>query len=59
MPYRHGERHHNVKLTSAQVDSIRVEYAGGQVNQHELAARYGVSQGTVSYIVTKRTRKCG
>lgn len=46
-----GELHPMHKLTKADVEQIRKEYAGGGVTQCDLASRYGVKQGTISSIV--------
>lgn len=48
---RHGDAHHNAKLTSAQVIEMRQRYASGGVFQYELAREYGVSQHLVSLII--------
>lgn len=39
------------KLTEEQVKAIREEYAAGGVFQKDLAAKYGVSQGTVCRLI--------
>lgn len=44
------------KVTDAQVDLIRSEYAVGGVSQRSLGAKYGISQAQVSNIV-RRTRR--
>ena len=46
-----GERHGHAKLSAQQVMAIRAEYAAGGVFQHELARKFGVTQGLVSGIV--------
>jgi len=43
-----------VKLTEAQVREIRTIYANGGILQSALAARYGVSGGTVGEIVRRK-----
>lgn len=53
---RRGERHGASKLSDAQAEDIRREYATGQVRQRDLAARYGVCQQLVSLIVNNRVR---
>jgi hypothetical protein len=45
----------NRKLTEAAVDEIKRLYATGEWQQKELAARFGVSQGMVSQVVTGRS----
>ena len=45
------EKHPLVKLTSAEVTSIRESYAEGIATQYELAAQFGVSQPSISLIV--------
>jgi hypothetical protein len=51
---RRGETAPLAKLTEVQVGEIRAIYASGQANQYELATRYGVSQGTVWDVVSRR-----
>lgn len=48
-----GERNHS-KLTSAQVQWLRAEHAGGGVTYADLAAKYGVSAPTIRSIVLRR-----
>jgi hypothetical protein len=48
---RKGERHGMAKLTSAQVTTIRQEYAGTAATARSLAAEYSVSEGCVSAII--------
>lgn len=50
-----GERSGTAKLTEAQVVHLRAEYAGGGVQQQELAARYGVSRGAISRAILRKT----
>lgn len=45
-----GDRHHNAKLTAADVRIIRDRLAGG-VTQSTLAEAYGVDQTTISHIL--------
>ena len=49
---RRGERAGAAKLTRLQVRRIRQLYASGRLSQAALAARFGISQGTVHVIVT-------
>ena len=51
-----GQKHVNAKLTDAQAASIREEYATGVV-QTVLAAKYSVSQVTISLITRGKTYK--
>lgn len=44
-----GEKHFNAKLSAAQVEDIRQALTDG-ARGDELAARYGVSQATISHI---------
>lgn len=46
-----GEKHVNAKLTAKQVARIRELYRDGKYYQHELALKFGVSQGLISQIV--------
>ncbi|OWZ90428.1 hypothetical protein B9J07_27975 [Sinorhizobium sp. LM21] len=48
---RVGEDCHWSKLSQADVNAIRSVYGAGGISQDALAARYGVRQGTISYIV--------
>lgn len=50
-----GEANGNAELTEDQVRVIRKEYATGLVSQRALARRFGVSQGTISQIVNRKT----
>lgn len=47
--------HHRARLTSAQVEQIRAEYAAGGVTTYELADRYGYSPSGIQRII-KRAR---
>lgn len=55
----HGETHHSSKLTRVQVEEIRKLYIPGLVRQKDLAAKYGVSQRTISIITRNEGRKNG
>ena len=50
-----GERNNKAKLTAPEVIAIREEYRRGNIGQTALGAKYGVSQLTVSNIVTRKT----
>lgn len=52
-----GERHHNAKLTQAQVDEIREKYSDRHLSTAKIAALYGVSQPAISYILIGKTWK--
>jgi uncharacterized protein (DUF433 family) len=52
---RHGEAHHNSKLTEAIVRDIRERYAAGGVSQQALADEYGLTQVNVSTIVRQKS----
>lgn len=45
-----GERHSQARLTKANVDDIRIRFAGGAVQRH-LAIEYSVSPATIHRIV--------
>lgn len=45
------------KLTRTQVDEIREAYERGDASQYKLAARYGVTQTTVSGIISRRIHR--
>lgn len=47
-----GERSGNAKLTNETVLAIRREYASTRIRQRDLAAKYGIGQASVHYIVT-------
>ena len=49
-----GESNAGAKLTQAQVDQIRFDYAMGGVSQSALGAEYGVSQSHISAIIRKK-----
>lgn len=52
-----GTDHGCVKMTEAQVRSIRREYAEGGITQKDLGAKYNISQPQVSSIVIRKTWK--
>lgn len=54
--YPTGEKHHNSKLTDAQVEDIRAWYAAGIYSQGEMAKMFGVTQSTLSYICSGKSR---
>lgn len=52
-----GEKLWTAKLTADKVREIRKLYAGGNVDQGELAKRFGVNRQNISMIVTRSTWK--
>ncbi|WP_326813949.1 hypothetical protein [Streptomyces sp. NBC_01763] len=52
-----GEGNGNAELTEPAVREIRRLYAARALNQRVLGVRYGVSQGTINQIVTRKTWK--
>jgi hypothetical protein len=52
-----GEKNSRVKITEFIVKQIREDYAVGDIMQQDLADKYGVTQMTISNIVTRRTWK--
>lgn len=46
-----GERHVHSKLTDAERADMRARYAAGSVTQYQLAAEFGMRQGSISRIV--------
>ncbi|MGP9527092.1 hypothetical protein [Glutamicibacter sp. AOP5-A2-18] len=57
MPALHGEQHYRAKLTDKTVHLIRKTYSPGQIGYAQLAERHGVSQSTISRIITGATWK--
>ena len=51
-----GERHHNIKLSEAQVAAIRAAYVPGVVRLKDLADQYGVSLSHTCEIVNRKVR---
>jgi hypothetical protein len=51
-----GEKHHNAKLTDAQIADIRMFYEAGVYSQGEMAKMFGVSQSTLSPICNGKVR---
>lgn len=49
-----GETHHRSKLTDAQAEEIRAIFASGEMNQIELGKEFGVSNSTISLLVSGR-----
>ena len=49
-----GERHGKAKLTAEIVRAIRDEFATGTVTQTELAKKYGVSRGTIQFVIARK-----
>lgn len=52
---RRGDRHGRSKLTTSVVSEIRTRYEAGGVTQTELAAAFGVSQGTIGSAIRGTT----
>lgn len=52
-----GEKNHKAKLTDAQVEVIRAQYAPGRVRQQDLADELGVSRALIGHIIRGRNRK--
>jgi hypothetical protein len=52
-PMNRGEKARHAKLTAAQVVEIR--QLAGTISQDEIAARYGVTQRAISFIVRRET----
>jgi hypothetical protein len=52
-----GERHHQAKLSDAQVAEIRRRYAAGGTTITRLADDFGITASHVWQIVTKQIRK--
>jgi antitoxin component HigA of HigAB toxin-antitoxin module len=51
-----GERHGMHKLTDAEVNALRTEYAQGGITQRALAKRYGCSQAQVNNVLHRKQR---
>jgi len=49
-----GEKNHNAKLTREQVKMIRELYARKELNQYQLAERFGVTQSCIGSIVRRQ-----
>jgi hypothetical protein len=52
-----GENNGSSKLTDVQVREIRQRYSEGNITQQQLADKYGVSDGLISFVVTRRAWK--
>lgn len=52
-----GEKNGNSRFTAEQVKEMRALYSSGELNQHEIAERFGTHQGVIWAIVTKKTWK--
>jgi hypothetical protein len=52
-----GEKSKNAKLKNIEAKEIRKKYSTGKYLQRELGKKYGVSQGTISFIVRNITFK--
>lgn len=56
----HGERQWMAKLTSADVAEIRRRAAAGLTQTHEaMAAEFGVSRSSISFVISRRTWRSG
>ena len=44
------------KLTTAQIESIRKEYAEGGVTQRNLGVKYNTTNSNISVIINRKTR---
>lgn len=53
----HGTRSPHAKLDDQTVIEIRALYAAGGISQPQLAHRFGVRQGTISFILSRKTWK--
>lgn len=51
-----GEKHGRCKVTTADVEAIRAEYAAGGISQWALAHKYGLKQRQISRIVRGEAR---
>lgn len=56
---RIGEKHHNAKLTNAEVEQMRTMYDEGGWGYRSLATKFDVGKSTVQHIITFRIRKQG
>lgn len=52
-----SEHNHNAKLSISKAREIRSIYANGQISQHALAKRYGVSQTAIRLVLLGETYK--
>lgn len=52
-----GEKNGNAKLTDAQIESIRTQYAQGGISQYALAREFDIDQPYVCRIVNRSVRK--
>lgn len=53
-PYHSGESHPRAKLTLEEVLQIRSSYSPRKVTRSQLADRFGVSEGTIKAILSRR-----
>lgn len=49
-----GEHHAHSKMSNKKVKKLRMLYLKGNYSQYELAVKYGISQPTVSEIISKK-----
>jgi len=50
-----GEKNSSAAVTEAQVVEIRAIWASGALSQREIAAKYGITQSTISAIVVRKS----
>lgn len=55
VPKARGTAQHLAKLDEDKVRQIRTLYATGNVSQYDLASRFGVGQGRISDVLTRKT----
>lgn len=56
-PMLRGELHPQCKLSSFQVNTIRLKYKEKKATQKELAGEFGVSQGWISHLLNNQRRE--
>lgn len=52
-----GELHYKAKISDTDCDTIRAEYATGNIKQWELAVKYSCTISNISQIIRRKTRK--
>lgn len=50
-----GSKNHNAKLTESEAVEIRKSYGRKEMNQYQLAAKYGISQTAIGSIIRRAT----
>lgn len=53
--FPHGSNHRRAKLTEADADKIRSDYAKGLVSHQDLAIKYHVVKSTIHCLLTRKT----